>query len=486
MNASSQNHAFAVRNSEHEGYSILDNNGVERYELPRYAEPIFDGIIRSGSYPDLIKIPLYNQIYPIRYLGNFYLIDMSGKIISKLHENTEWVHPFKNGISRVTLINYGAEKIFCDMYIDKNGNNVFGKIFRDGNNFINGKAAIKYMNEEKWVIIDDKENELLNVSALTDNPISVIVNIQEDIWKINFKNFEESLYFSISGQTSTNPNDLDKYKSNETHLKPQLINRLKKEQSHLLYKHLPRKTDHFILYDTIPNSFKKKPTIYSNQMEEKILTAEGTKDTIVPQRIVDDFIIAKSKDGFYVYNRSNLKFIGSTIDSPVQMSDKVILTTRRNGDYEKKNLIHLISEDKELTTNLGYKIISNQSKISNKEEIKELILINPSEKDFSSIHQYRNLEVVSIYKYEGESIDMNVFSSLEFFESLNFYECRKLLPNSLNLNENNIEFLTIKRCNKLKNFSPDESKWKNLKMYTLRNIRKTTGKEKKITVGNKS
>ncbi|MDF1697790.1 MAG: hypothetical protein P1U56_18225 [Saprospiraceae bacterium] len=485
INAISQKHAFAIRNSVHQGYIILDENGKAQYDLPRYAEPIFDGIIRSGSYPSLIKIPLQNDRFPIRYLGEFYLIDMSGNTISKLHKNTEWVHPFENGISRVALKNYGDQGIFCDLYIDEDGNNVFGKIFRDGTNFLHSKAAIQYMHEDKWAIIDTKGNELLNISNLTNKPISVIMNIQEDIWKINIKNSGEYLYFSLSGEVSPDPKEFVEYKSNTIYLNQQLHKRLKKEQSNFLYRYLPRTSDHLILYDSTDNPYKTKPTVYSNQFEKKTLKVKGKSDPIVPQRMIDDFILAKNEEEYFIYKRSDLSFISSTIDMPVQVSEKVILTTKRVNDYENKNLVHIITNHTTFDPGSEYVISSNSSEISNKGDVKELILIKPSENDFSLLSQYPNVEVVSIYGFNGESMSFKSMESLESLECLNLYQCRNLSSPSLNKEKNKLAFLTIKRCNKLKHFKPDTSKWVNLKMYTIRHSQFVTGKEKKLTIVHK-
>lgn len=367
-----QDFALAIRKSEHQGYAIFDQDSNSKFQLPRYAEPIFDGKIRHSFYPNLIKIPLFKNRFPVRYLGEFYLINLHGDIISKLPEETEWVHPFDSGISRVSLINFGKERAFNDMYIDQNGKNIFNKVFEDGSNFIEGKAAVKYLEEENWAIINTEGKELLNISNLIEKPISVVHNFQKNIWKIVLQNEREEIYFSTSGQVANDPKEFSQY-----------------------------------------------------------IQIENNIDSFFYERLLID------------------------------QSQREQIKSIKNDDYR-------------ISTNTAEKI--------GPKEIKELILENPSKNDLSSITKFKNLEVLSIHGLKGEKFDFQYLRDLKLLECLNFIECRELIASSLNSGKTNLEFLSIKKCNKLKNFKPDKSKWVNLKMYAVRHKRKVTELKKTLAI----
>lgn len=127
-----QGNIYAIRNYDYLGYTVLNSNGEELFELPYNSEPVFDNIIRSGGYPNAISIPLNDDKFPVKYGEHFYIVDISGSVIGELHSNTEWVYNWNTSIPRTSLIHYPHDGSFKDIFIDNNGNHKFNRsVFKD-------------------------------------------------------------------------------------------------------------------------------------------------------------------------------------------------------------------------------------------------------------------------------------------------------------------------------------------------------------------
>lgn len=483
VDSNCQTNLYAVRASAYQGYSVLDNEGQIKFELPRYAEPIFDGIIRSGSYPDVLSIPVVNGNLPIRFLENFYIIDTLGTVTRKLHEETEWVHPFNSNKSRVSLFREGNPRLFRDMYITSNGENPFGnKIFMDGKDYIAGKAVVQDFEDKDWKIIDSTGVQILNISHKFKKLISTVNNIQKDIWQVSFQD-NTSAYISSSGKTNTEIETFPSYNAVSFNLNRNLKQRL---SSYELRNYSPNERNNYILYDTIKGSFKTKPVIYSDDYETKYLKDKTSGDTLTPYRIIGNSIVAMSDKHYHIYNKSDLEYITTTEIRPFLVTENLIVSNERIDDYRKENLVLSLDNKIIFDPNSNYKIRVNTDSTSIENiEIKELVLINPTKTELQNLSLFENIEVITIVNLSYDELPWYEFNSLNKLEVLNLIRCQLITAEELNRESSQIEFLNIKGGKLLKHFRPDEDKWTALQMYSKGHLRYTTKNKRKLTVSNK-
>lgn len=458
-----QGNVYAIRNHDYLGYTVLNSKGKVLFELPYNSEPVFDDIIRSGAYPNAISIPLNDKKFPVKYGEHFYIVDISGSVINKLHSNTEWVYDWNNLIPRTSLIHYPHHGSFKDIFIDNNGNQKFSNtVFEDADDFLNGTAVVRRDENETWVLIDEKGRDIFDIQSKLEGDSETLYNAFHDIWSYRKASTYEEFYVSRNGVNSKSLSEVIKAQYN-LDIDSSLIS----NQSIKISK---------FLFDS------NQDRIFLTTIDQQRNIIQGIYD-----RELNRIEVAKpSTDGRYSYLRDQDDFIYGTFEHSNGDKESIVIDIESNKIvYRTNNTVQLVNDGSVLINKRpNYLIVDFKGHTLFDSDIgtkSNYLIVKDS---FESMKVSDSIDVLEIRGFKGQNLTPSILKQLEFVKTLVLTECRELYEGQLTKqNLPNIENIIIKRCNNLKHYNPWKHDFDNLISYT-NGFKVEFAKELELTVRN--